>query len=163
MAAMEAEPAGACPRLFTRVLPVVCMGLAALNDHWLKGSGLLPGWLTGKLSDVAGLYFAPLLLAELSLLAWPAAGPPAVLRRVVGAALAVGGGFTAIKTWPAADALYEEGLSALWRHPVRNTMDPTDLPALVMLGLAVGVAWRSMNRGDTPVLPTGGEGQGAGR
>jgi hypothetical protein len=163
MAAMGAEPADASPRLFSRGLPWACMGLVALNDHWLKGAGLLPGWFTGKLSDVAGLYFAPLLLAELSLLAWPASGPRAVLRRVVGAALAVGGGFTAIKTWPAADALYEAGLSALWRNPVRNTMDPTDLLALLMLGLAVRTAWRSLGRGETPALPAGGEEQGAGR
>lgn len=160
---MGAKPTGASPRLFTRALPVACMGLVALNDHWLKGSGLLPGWLTGKLSDVAGLYFAPLLLAELSLLAWPASGPRAVLLRVMGAALAVGGVFTAIKTWPAADALYEAGLSALWRHPARNTMDPTDLPALLVLGLAVGAAWRSMNRDEAPALPAGGQDKGVGR
>lgn len=53
------------PRLFTRPAPVLAMLLVALNDHALKGAGLLPGWLTGKLSDVMGLYFAPLLLAEL--------------------------------------------------------------------------------------------------
>jgi hypothetical protein len=33
-----------------------------LNDHALKGSGLLPGVITGKLSDFAGLIVAPVLL-----------------------------------------------------------------------------------------------------
>ncbi|ADO69926.1 hypothetical protein [Stigmatella aurantiaca] len=130
------------PRLFTRALPVACMVLVALNDHWLKGSGGVPGWLTGKLSDVAGLYFAPLLLAELWLLVWPASCASAAARRVAWMALAVGGGFTAIKTLPEADALYETWLFALLRRPVRNTVDPTDLVALVMLVLSVGTAQR---------------------
>ena len=37
--------------------------LMILNDHFLKGSGLLPGWLTGILSDVSFLFFGPILLA----------------------------------------------------------------------------------------------------
>lgn len=42
--------------------PVALVGLTllVLNDHVLKGVG--PGWLTGKLSDVAGLLFLPFLL-----------------------------------------------------------------------------------------------------
>ncbi len=36
-----------------------------LNDHVLKGAGLLPSWLTGKLSDVPGLIVAPVLLCVL--------------------------------------------------------------------------------------------------
>ena len=37
----------------------------AINDHVLKGGGLLPGWLTGKLSDFAGLVVLPVVLAVL--------------------------------------------------------------------------------------------------
>src|SRR5690349_2000892 len=33
-----------------------------LNDHVLKGSGLVPAVITGKLSDFAGLIVAPVLL-----------------------------------------------------------------------------------------------------
>jgi hypothetical protein len=44
---------------------IAALALLALNDHWLKTAGLLPGWLTGKLSDFAGLYVAPALLAAL--------------------------------------------------------------------------------------------------
>jgi hypothetical protein len=36
------------------------MGLLALNDHLLKG--IFPGFITGKLSDFAGLVFFPLVL-----------------------------------------------------------------------------------------------------
>ncbi len=43
----------------------VALGLLALNDHALKPMGLLPGWLTGKLSDVAGLVVAPVMLAAM--------------------------------------------------------------------------------------------------
>ena len=56
------------PHLARLLLHPVWLGslaLLALNDHWLKGSGLLPGALTGKLSDFAGLMVAPLLLAVL--------------------------------------------------------------------------------------------------
>ncbi len=43
--------------------------ITALNDHIFKGSGWFPGWFTGKLSDVTGLFFFPILLALLFLLA----------------------------------------------------------------------------------------------
>src|SRR5690606_7865931 len=39
--------------------------LLVANDHWLKGSGMVPGVLTGKLSDFAGMLVAPTLLAAL--------------------------------------------------------------------------------------------------
>ena len=44
---------------------LVGMAVLALNDHVLKGADLLPSWLTGKLSDFAGLLFFPLLLQAL--------------------------------------------------------------------------------------------------
>ncbi|MCY1073326.1 hypothetical protein [Archangium lansingense] len=140
--AAATELADARPALFTRVLPVAAMVLVALNDHVLKGAGLLPGWLTGKLSDFAGLYFAPLLVAELWTLARPTCEARSVVRRVTWAALGVGLLFTAIKTSPPADRLYEAVLTALLRHPASNTVDPTDLIALVMLAVAIWDARR---------------------
>jgi hypothetical protein len=118
------------------------MLLVALNDHVLKGAGLLPGAITGKLSDVAGLYFAPLLVAELWTLARPAGSARAVLRRVAWAALGFGVLFAAIKTSPEASAGFDAATGAVLRRPVRNTVDPTDLVALLMLPLAVGDARR---------------------
>ena len=42
---------------------VLALVVLVLNDHVLKQAW--PGWVTGKLSDVAGLVVAPLLLAAL--------------------------------------------------------------------------------------------------
>lgn len=39
--------------------------LLVLNDHVFKGAGILPSWLTGKLSDFAGLIVAPIVLVSL--------------------------------------------------------------------------------------------------
>lgn len=41
----------------------VALALLVLNDHVLKGSGLVPAAITGKLSDFAGLVVAPIALA----------------------------------------------------------------------------------------------------
>ena len=143
--AAATESADTRPALFTRALPVAAMVLVALNDHVLKGSGLLPGWLTGKLSDFAGLYFAPLLVAELWTLARPTSDARAVVRRVAWTALGFGVLFTAIKTSHRADVLYEAVLTALLGRPASNTVDPTDLIALVMLAVAVGEARRRLH------------------
>ncbi|HEY0714321.1 MAG TPA: hypothetical protein VGF45_16685 [Polyangia bacterium] len=40
----------------------VALLVLIVNDNWGKGSDLLPGWLTGKLSDFAFLVVAPVLL-----------------------------------------------------------------------------------------------------
>jgi hypothetical protein len=103
---------------------VLALLVLVLNDHWLKGAGLLPGWLTGKLSDFAGLIVAPILVAS------------ALRARACWARLlcwtAVGAVFFAIKLWPAAAHAVEQltrtaGLS--WRIWV----DPSDLLALSAL------------------------------
>jgi hypothetical protein len=41
------------------------LALLLVNDNLLKGSGIVPGWLTGKLSDFAFLVVAPVLCASL--------------------------------------------------------------------------------------------------
>lgn len=46
----------------TFVISVLTM---IFNDHFLKGYGLLPGWLTGILSDISFLFFGPILMAYL--------------------------------------------------------------------------------------------------
>lgn len=52
-------------RALTHPWSLSALLLLATNDHVLKGSGWVPGVLTGKLSDVAGLFLAPILLAVL--------------------------------------------------------------------------------------------------
>ncbi|MBI4956548.1 MAG: hypothetical protein HY908_31315 [Myxococcales bacterium] len=103
------------------------LALLLLNDHYLKGSGLLPGAVTGKLSDLAGMLVAPALLA-------------ALLRVRTGRGLALahvatGLVFAAIKLSPAAAAAFA-WLTALTPFPWRITVDPTDLfaalPALAL-------------------------------
>src|SRR4051812_3923935 len=57
------SPARAWSSDLVHPAPLAAVLVLAVNDHLLKGSGLLPGWLTGKLSDFAGLFFFPVLLA----------------------------------------------------------------------------------------------------
>lgn len=52
-------------RALVHPLWVGALWMLILNDQVLKGSKLLPGWLTGKLSDFAGFLIFPMLLAVL--------------------------------------------------------------------------------------------------
>lgn len=100
----------------------------ALNDHVLKGADLLPSGLTGKLSDVAGLMVAPLLLAAIlrvrSRRAW------------VACHLAVGVVFSAIQL-SATCAAGWSALMGLVGFPWVITRDATDLMALPVLALSL--------------------------
>lgn len=107
----------------------LALGLLALNDHVLKGAGLLPGAVTGKLSDLAGLVVAPVLAAALL--------GARTGRGVAGAFALVAAGFAAVKVSPAASAHYLALLGAIGVRG-RNVVDPTDLVALAALPLA----WR---------------------
>jgi hypothetical protein len=148
-------------------LPLAAIALLLLNDHILKSA--LPGPLTGKLSDVAGLAFFPLALVagwELVLAAvggWQGAGR----RALVVAVAATGLTFALVKAVPAATTVYAAFLGALQSPlrvlvaglmgqpdpvpaPVAAVTDPTDLIALPALGAAwlVGRARvRSSERG----------------
>ncbi|MFZ9889678.1 MAG: hypothetical protein ACO3JL_19455, partial [Myxococcota bacterium] len=51
--------------LLLRPWPMTALLVLAINDHALKGAGVLPSWVVGKLSDFAGLVFFPLLLVTL--------------------------------------------------------------------------------------------------
>ncbi len=107
------------------------LALLVANDHWLKGADLLPGWLTGKLSDLAGLIVGPVLLSALL----RARGP-----RVRGVAFVlVGGWLAAVKLVPAAAAA-SVALAALFGLDWTIAPDPTDLIALSVLPLAWHVA-----------------------
>jgi hypothetical protein len=105
------------------------LAVLLVNDHFLKRAGLVPGWLTGKLSDLAGLVVAPPLLCVLV---------RARSRRAARASFAaVAGVFGAVKLSAAAAALLCAAVAAFglrWRI----VADPTDLVALAVLPLA----WR---------------------
>ena len=113
----------------------VALCVLILNDHALKGAGLLPTALTGKLSDFAGLVVAPLLLC-------------AALRvrteRGRGLAfLVVCGAFAALKLSP---PLAHAVGAWLTRAGLRSRLwcDPTDLLALCVVPWAMGLA-RALN------------------
>src|SRR6187551_3680422 len=97
------------------------------NDWWLKGAGILPGWLTGKLSDLAGLVVA-IITAALVL------GHRRARASLV-ACISIAGVFALVKLSPSAAQLFVAGLSSAglkWRL----VPDPTDLVALGVVPLA---------------------------
>jgi hypothetical protein len=142
--------------------PAVLIAIAALviNDHLLKES--YGSWWTGKLSDVAGMVFFPLILAGVFDLGAHLLGrdldPPARRRLIIGAVIATGLVFATIQIvepvatvyryalaaiqWPVravVSAVSGNGLPAL--VPVAHTADPTDMVALVglLIPLAIGL------------------------
>ena len=104
---------------------LLSLGLLLLNDHIFKGSGGLPGALTGKLSDFAGMIVAP----TLALAVVGTSGS----RRIWAYGVAVLP-FLAINLSSGAAASFEQ-LGALFGLSYHVTVDPTDLFALVVLPL----------------------------
>lgn len=145
-------------------VPLTAILLLLLNDHLWKYS--YPGFLTGKLSDVAGLIFFPLLLQALWEVLCAACGryrgPSA--RALVVSVVLTGVVFAAVKISPEAGWLYRVGLAAL-QWPARAalalaqglevpavgrvalTQDPSDLWALPALLVALWVGLRRVRRG----------------
>jgi hypothetical protein len=134
---------GAC---LLGVAPAVAAGLLAFNVFYLRVRH--PGAVSGKLSDVAIAFLLPVVLV--AAVEWTLALVQAVRRRPFAplgargrlAACAVAGAYFALlKAWPPFTALHR-GLLALLDAPLgggrafRNTPDPTDLFALVVLPLA---------------------------
>jgi hypothetical protein len=116
------------------------IGLLLLNDQFLKAAA--PSWLTGKLSDFAGLFFFPFLLA--ALIGGLAALVHPLPARVVGplAIVVTAAWFSAVKTVPLANSWTAGAAALLLGAPPQIVMDPTDLAALVMLW----PAWRLWKR-----------------
>jgi hypothetical protein len=116
------------------------LALLVANDHWLKGSGLLPGVLTGKLSDFAGMLVAPTLLA--ALLGVRSRGA------LLACHVAVGAVFTGIQLSTGFAAQWS-ALMGVFGHPWTITCDPTDLIALPFLLLS----WKLLVPQMDPELP----------
>jgi len=132
------------PRAFSHPAWWAALGLLALNDHVLKGSGMVPGALTGKLSDFAGIVVAPALLA-----AGLGAGHPT--RRWLASAVA-GALLAAIKLSPAAAASVAGVLQVLGL-PSRIWVDPSDLWALAALPLGHVLSRPRTMRSPRPGVP----------
>lgn len=138
---------------------LAAIALLAVND-WVCKPLVTPGsgasLVTGKLSDVAGLAFAPVVLsAAIGLVLHAAArlgarvDPSLSRRRLVLCVLATGAGFAAVKLSPALAAHAAAGLSHLGR-PARFHDDPTDLLTLPAL-----VAARWIGRDELRRVPLG--------
>ncbi len=103
--------------------PIALLAVVVLvvNDWLLKPR--FPGAVTGKLSDIAGLVFAPVVLSALIGLARRA---PITRARLAGCIVATGAVFAAIKLWPHGLAL----------GPLHFVADRTDLACLPALAIA---------------------------
>ena len=123
--------------------PAWLLSLAALgvNDHLLKGAALLPGALTGKLSDLAGMLVAPALFAAVT--------GVRTRRGLALCHLAVGAVFAAINLSSEAAAAWS-ALMGLVAAPWKITVDPTDLLVLPALALSYRALTPAMTR---PVPP----------
>lgn len=104
------------------------LGLLVLNDDLLKGRGIVPGWLTGKLSDFAFLIVAPVLLAAML--------PLALRGRRVLAALSVVGLYVAADLSRGVSDAVVAAAARLGLH-WKLWPDPTDLLALAVLPATV--------------------------
>lgn len=117
---------------------ILAVAILVVNDHVLKPAAFAEP-LTGKLSDFAGLFFAPVLLA-------------AILgvksrRGLWLAGLATGTVFAAINLSPALAALWDSAVSLLIGF--QTTPDPTDLMALLAIPVGI-VLLEPVMRRDNP-------------
>lgn len=144
------------------LVPIAALIVLVLNDHVLKSAW--PGFITGKLSDVAGLVLAPVVLqASVEFVrgvggeAWR---PSRTVLALSTGAIAIG--FVAAKTLEPAADIYRAGmgilqwpLSAIASLIVSGTVpepdtvlfvrDPSDLVALPALGVALLVGQRRID------------------
>jgi hypothetical protein len=117
-------------RCLTHPLSWLAVAILLCNDHLFKA--LIPSWLTGKLSDFAGLFFFPFVLA--ALLSLPLDRLRVSPHRAGGLAVFLTGiSFALIKLAPAINLLAGELLSRVTGLRTIFTLDPTDLLALSML------------------------------
>lgn len=100
-----------------RPTALTALALWCVNDHVLKYA--YPGWLTGKLSDVASLIVAPLLAACLFDLAFPHATARMRRKLFLLALVAIGALMFSVKLFDSAAWAYRWGLGLL-QWPFRS-------------------------------------------
>ena len=125
--------------------PVALLAVVVLvvNDWVLKPR--FHGIVTGKLSDVAGLVFAPVLLSALIglvLYVARARHPRLTHRRLVACCVATAAGFAAVKLC----APVRESLAALIGHHAEFYPDPTDLLTLPAVLVAYWIGRDELRR-----------------
>ncbi len=138
---------------FRHPLVLISILVLLLNDHVFKAS--MPSALTGKLSDLAGLFFFPFLvgtiLQGLVKLFLPARRLPA--RQALATSFLLSAAFfIGIKTFPSFNEFVAEWLSTLFHLPVRIALDPTDLLAFVVF-IPAWMLWAHIERDRRPAAP----------
>lgn len=134
-------------RAFSHPLSLFSIMLLLVNDHILKV--VAPSYLTGKLSDFAGLFFFPYLLAGLfGLVGEPFGFSP---RQIARAAF----GFTTLwfaglKTVPWLNTFTAEMAEILLGHSTFYVLDLTDLISLLFLPFSWKL-WRRIEREHPPL------------
>jgi hypothetical protein len=123
------------------------LALLLVNDDLLKGRGVVPGWLTGKLSDVAFLIVAPVVFAALI----PRRAPG---RRTFAVTSVVALFVAADLSRAVSDAVVAlaAGVGLTWRL----WPDPTDLVAVAVLPITIWLLRRPPRPADTSPAARGG-------
>ena len=144
----SALPAGE----FLHPVPLMALAVLVINDHYLKGGGLISAQVTGKLSDIAGLLFFPLLCTaawDLILLAVFRAGAAidfSLNRWKLRASCIVTGAMFAATKLSQSVADWCAGVLGAMGIPSTIIADPTDLVALASLAVAYGLGRRHIRR-----------------
>ena len=138
---------------FRHPLVLISILVLLLNDHVFKAS--MPSALTGKLSDLAGLFFFPFLVGTILQsqvkLFLPARRLPA--RQALEASFFLSAAFfIGIKTFPSFNGFVADWLSTLFHLPVHIALDPTDLLAFIVF-IPAWMLWARIERGRQPAAP----------
>lgn len=148
---MKSDAVPGHPRLgigyFVHPLPLIAVVVTAVNDHYLKYAH--PSFLTGKISDFAGIFFFPIFLCALFNLARNLFSQKLhwiTVRQGVIAIAVTDLIFIAVKMVPTVTYAYIEMLEAIG-YPSRVTRDPGDLAALVMNVATFYFIWGQVRRG----------------
>lgn len=122
-------------RYFIHPIPLAAVALLVLNDRYLKYA--YPSWVTGKISDFAGVFFMPLFICAVvqsfeGSVKERKAGEPHLNRKyLIGTIIAVDLFFIALKLWPDFMLAYTAIYSWVGIK-VGVVQDPWDLLALSM-------------------------------
>lgn len=148
---MQRRGSSAIFRAMTEWPVLLALGLWAVNDHALKGRAL--SLLTGKLSDVAGLFVFPVFLACVLRLCFSR-----TLKRVSDTSLVLFGAattglvFFGINFDQVANEAFYRAFSIGPLH-LAGTADPTDLLCLPVILLSVYIVQRKTRRSRTAKKP----------
>jgi hypothetical protein len=135
------EPRVTAATALLHPIALVALAVWLVNDHWAKAA--LPGLVTGKLSDVAGLIVFPLIpVCAAALWRERRGGSPPGMAWTAAWLVATGAAMAAIKLADPAAWAYRHGL-ALAQWPVRagwQLISAGDVPQLQPVQLTMDVS-----------------------